>query len=96
MKVGARWFLSVVLVMLGTVMLQAQVPAQSEECPNYNFQNLFFSDYFPGTKWDNSSGNLNITWSANNEFIQTIKWHVHFHQMSWFGSEMHFKAGMMH
>ena len=44
MKVGARWFLSVVLVMLGTVMLQAQVSAQSEECPNYNFQNLFFSE----------------------------------------------------
>ena len=73
MKVGARWFLSVVLVMLGTVMLQAQVSAQSEECPNYNFQNLFFSEYFPGTKWDNSSGNLNITWSANNEFIQNDK-----------------------
>ena len=45
-----------------------QQPAQAEVCPVYNLQSLFFEDYY-GTKWDNTNGNRNITWSANASVI---------------------------
>jgi len=39
--------------------------ASAEECPTYDFQKLFYTDYYPGTKWDNRSGIRDITWSTN-------------------------------
>ena len=59
------------LVLLALVCLNFIVPqqqAQAEVCRTYNFQSIFFEDY-PGTKWDNRSGNRTITWSANASVI---------------------------
>ena len=56
------------LVLLALVCFNFIVPlqqAQAEVCPTYNFQSIFFEDYYPGTKWDNRSGNRTITWSPN-------------------------------
>lgn len=55
------------LVLLSSLM--PQVRAEAEECPTYDFQKLFYDDYYPGKKWDNRSGSLTITWSANNLII---------------------------
>ena len=50
-------------------LLVAQQQAQAEDCPTYNFQSIFYDDYYPGTKWDNRGGIRNITWSANASVI---------------------------
>jgi len=55
------------LVCINTFIPQQQ--ARAEVCPVYNFQSVFFEDYYPGTKWDNRSGNKSITWSANASVI---------------------------
>jgi len=39
--------------------------ASEQNCPIFNFTHLFIADYATGTHWDNSSGNLQITWSAS-------------------------------
>ena len=44
--------------------------AHAEVCKDYNFQSLFYRAYYPGTKWDNSSGNRTISWSANASVIK--------------------------
>jgi hypothetical protein len=54
------------LVCINTFIPQQQ--AQAEVCPVYNLQSLFFEEYY-GTKWDNTNGNRNITWSANASVI---------------------------
>ena len=54
------------LVCFNFVVPQQQ--AYAEVCPIYNFQSLFFEEYY-GTKWDNTNGNRNITWSANASVI---------------------------
>ena len=43
--------------------------AHAEICPVYNFQSLFYDDYYPDTKWDNRGGIRNISWSANASII---------------------------
>ena len=60
-------FILLALICLNLVVPQQQ--AQAEECPTYNFQSIFFEDYYPGTKWDNRSGNRTISWSANASVI---------------------------
>ena len=45
-----------------------QQQAYAEVCPIYNFQSLFFEEYY-GIKWDIRNGNRNITWSANASVI---------------------------
>jgi hypothetical protein len=54
------------LVCFNFVVPQQQ--AYAEVCPIYNFQSLFFEDYY-GIKWDIRNGNRNITWSANASVI---------------------------
>jgi hypothetical protein len=56
-----------VLVCLNLLVPQQQ--AQAEDCPTYNFQSIFYDDYYPGIKWDNRGGIKNITWSANASVI---------------------------
>jgi hypothetical protein len=59
------------IILFALVCLNFLVPqqqAQAEDCPFYNFQSLFFEEYY-GTKWDNTNGNRNITWSANASVI---------------------------
>jgi len=60
------------IVLLVLVLLNILFPQQlvsAEVCPVYNFQSVFFEEYYPGTKWDNRSGNRSITWSANASVI---------------------------
>ena len=60
------------IILLALICLNLVVPqqqAQAEDCPTYNFQSIFFEDYYPETKWDNRSGNRTISWSANASVI---------------------------
>ena len=60
------------MILLTLVCLNLTFPQQkvhAEVCPNYDFQRLFFEDYYPGKKWDNRSGNRIITWSAKASLI---------------------------
>jgi hypothetical protein len=42
----------------------------AEECMSFDFQSLFFEDFYPSqSKWDNSSGNRIILWSATHTTI---------------------------
>ena len=59
------------VILFALVCINLLVPnqqAQAEVCPSYNFQSLFFEEYY-GTKWDNRNGIRNITWSANASVI---------------------------
>jgi hypothetical protein len=59
------------VVLFALVCFNFVVPQQqayAEVCPIYNFQSLFFEDYY-GIKWDIRNGNRNITWSANASVI---------------------------
>ena len=59
------------VILFALVCINLLVPiqqAQAEVCPVYNFQSLFFEEYY-GTKWDNRNGIRNITWSANASVI---------------------------
>ena len=67
MRKKTTQFILLALICLNLVVPQQQ--AQAEECPTYNFQSIFFEDYYPGTKWDNRSGNRTISWSANASVI---------------------------
>jgi len=75
---SSNWYFCVVKRKATCVVLFALVclnllftnqQAQAEVCPVYNFQSIFFEDYYVGTKWDNRSGNRSITWSANASVI---------------------------
>jgi hypothetical protein len=60
------------IILLAFICFNLVVPqqqAQAEECPTYDFQSIFFEDYYPGTKWDNRNGNRTIIWSANASVI---------------------------
>jgi hypothetical protein len=60
------------IILFALVCLNLLVPqqqAQAEDCPIYNFQSIFYDDYYPGTKWDNRGGIKNISWSANASVI---------------------------
>ena len=50
-------------------MFLPQENARAEVCPTYNFQSLFFEEFY-GTKWDNRSGSVEITWSLNGTLIR--------------------------
>ena len=53
------------IAILMTTFFVLNPEAHAEECPIYDFPNLFSSEYYPDTKWNNVSGNRDITWSAN-------------------------------
>ena len=40
-----------------------------KKCPIYDLKQIFIADFATGSKWDNSSGDLQITWSANSNTI---------------------------
>jgi len=61
--------MTIVLVLIGLLVPSSNAQAQTEQCPTYDFQKIFYTDYYPGTRWDNSSGNLTITWSTNKQII---------------------------
>ena len=66
MKLKTTPAILIALVCFNFVVPQQQ--AYAEVCPIYNFQSLFFEDYY-GIKWDIRNGNRNITWSANASVI---------------------------
>ena len=43
---------------------QPVISAQAEECPKYDLQRIFFEEFYPDVKWDNSSPPRTITWST--------------------------------
>ena len=43
--------------------------ATDVKCQSFDFKKIFYADYTTGSKWDNSSGDLQITWSANSSTI---------------------------
>jgi FtsZ-binding cell division protein ZapB len=49
----------------------ASAPAQAETCPTYDFNTLFFEDYYPGAVWTRNGVKKEITWSANTTSIET-------------------------
>jgi len=58
------------LLFLFSVSFSVSLPqAQAEVCPTYNFQSIFFEEFY-GTRWDNRSGNLEIIWSLNGKVIR--------------------------
>ena len=66
MKLKTTPAILIALVCFNFVVPQQQ--AYAEVCPIYNFQSLFFEEYY-GIKWDIRNGNRNITWSANASVI---------------------------
>ena len=59
--------------------------AYAEECPTYNFSEVFYDDYYPNTPWVSKGQKRTITWSAsasliNDEYVnrsfttQEIEW----------------------
>lgn len=63
-------FLSVSLLISG-FLISTSVSANAETCPTYDFNKLFFEDYFPGTLWTRNGAKKEITWSANPTIIET-------------------------
>jgi hypothetical protein len=60
------------VILFALVCINLLVPiqqAQAEVCPVYNFQSLFFEEFY-GTRWDNRAGNIEITWSLNRTVIR--------------------------
>lgn len=51
------------LVVLLTPATATAFASAATVCPTYDFANLFYDDYYPGVKWDNSSGVRVIRWS---------------------------------
>lgn len=39
--------------------------AVQAKCEKFNFSEIFYADYKSGSHWDNSDGNLEISWSAD-------------------------------
>lgn len=63
----------VLLTLLSAVILQATTASASfasavepsaTNCPAYDLASLFFEDFYPGTKWDNSNGARVIRWAS--------------------------------
>ena len=68
MRTGIRARIVLLVLVLLNILFPQQL-VRAEVCPVYNFQSVFFEEYYPGTKWDNRSGNRSITWSANASVI---------------------------
>lgn len=70
-QLNSKWNVKskAIRVILALVMANILVPHQqalAEVCPVYDLGSIFFSEYEGGVhKWDNRSGNLNVTWSPN-------------------------------
>ena len=56
-------------IALANTLTPISAQAIVKKCPIYDFKRIFIADFATGSKWDNSSGNLQITWSANSSTI---------------------------
>lgn len=66
MKLRKLLSLSVSVLLAASLITTVEVQsANAEVCPVNELSPLFFEEYFPGIKWDNSSGNREITWTTN-------------------------------
>lgn len=65
---------AIITISVITIFLVGPTKSVSaEECLSFDFQSLFTDDYFPNIgKWDNSSGNRIIPWSATNTTISDL------------------------
>jgi len=58
--------LSLFLALLSPVaatVAASPVESSATVCPTYDLSTMFYDDWFPGTKWDNSSGARVIRWA---------------------------------
>jgi hypothetical protein len=66
MKLRKLLSLTVSVLLAASLITTVEVQsANAEVCPVNELSPLFFEEYFPGIKWDNSSGNREITWTTN-------------------------------
>jgi hypothetical protein len=59
------------VILLSLVCINTFIPqqhAQAEVCPAFNFQSIFFEEFY-GTRWDNRAGSIEIAWSLNGTVI---------------------------
>jgi len=63
------FILAILIVVTASTIYLPNSVASADECPTYDFKNLFSADYYPGTRWDNRGGNREITWSANTSVV---------------------------
>jgi hypothetical protein len=54
---------------LANTLTPISAQAIVKKCTIYDFKRIFIADFATGSKWDNSSGDLQITWSANSSTI---------------------------
>jgi len=54
---------------LANTLTPISAQAIVKKCTIYDFKRIFIADFTTGSKWDNSSGDLQITWSANSSTI---------------------------
>jgi hypothetical protein len=66
MKLRKLLSLSTSLILTASFITAMEIQSASAEiCPVNELSPLFFEEYFPGIKWDNSSGMKIITWTTN-------------------------------
>jgi hypothetical protein len=59
-----------ILLVVSLIFSFGSLPAASaEECPNYNFSEVFYDDYYPDTPWVRGGQKRVITWSASATLI---------------------------
>jgi Matrixin len=54
---------------LANTLTPISAQAIVKKCTIYDFKRIFIADFATGSKWDNSSGDLQITWSPNSSTI---------------------------
>lgn len=58
-------------ISISGLAISTTISASAETCPTYDFDKLFFEDYYPGTVWTRNGVKKEITWSANPTIIET-------------------------
>lgn len=69
MKLKAISTLLIFLALFFNPHTYSSATANTQACSTFDFKQIFFADYSTGSKWDNSNGNLHITWSARSARI---------------------------
>jgi hypothetical protein len=77
--------MSAILGSLLAMFPNTTAQAVQSPCKTYNFKEIFYADYKTGSHWDNSSGHVEITWSAQGSLIgeEKITRAFSVQEMSW-------------
>lgn len=60
------------IFLVSGLLVTSQNSAQAEDCPNNDLSSVFFEEYYPGIKWDNSNPPRTITWTTEVTSIEGI------------------------